>query len=96
MEIIDLVLVHCNIVNNDYQRGKKSVVDNCIGKNISSTYGQKLIFQAKQSAANAHKTIFKISLPKIAEETGNLIDNKFPDKILKASKISQQNISETV
>ena len=37
-----------------------------------------------------------MSLPKIAEETGNLIDNKFADKITKASKISPQNISETV
>ena len=50
----------------------------------------------KQSAANALKTFTKRAFEKMAELTGDLIDNKIADKITKVSRTLPQNSSKTV
>ena len=57
-----------------------------IGKNISSTYGQKLVDSAKRSATDAIKTASKIAIQKTTETTGDLIGKKIADKITSVSK----------
>ena len=68
-------------------------------KNLSSKYSQKLIAimlnHAKQSATDALKTASKRTIQKTAEATGDLIGNKIADRIMKVSKISPRNNSET-
>ena len=44
---------------------------------------------------NLLQDALKRAIPKTAETTGDLIDNKIADKITKISKTSQQNNSET-
>ena len=56
-----------------------------IRKNISNTYGQKLVDSAIKSGANkvatdAIKTTSKIAAQKIAEATGDLIGSKIADR----------------
>ena len=71
-----------------------------IGKNISKTLNgkqsQKIIDYAKQSVTYAFKTASKKAIRKTTEATGDLIGNKITNKIIKISKTSQQNNSETV
>ena len=55
-------------------------------KNLSGKYSQKLLYHAKQSAADALKTTPKRVILKTAEETGDLIRNKIADRITKVSK----------
>ena len=62
-----------------------------INRNLSVKCSQKLLDHAKQSAANAFKTILKIAIEKTAEATGDLIVNNIANKIIKISKASQQN-----
>ena len=52
-----------------------------IGKNISSKYSQKLIDNAKKPTTDAIKTASKKAIQKIAEATGDLINNKNCDNI---------------
>ena len=59
---------------------------NNIGKNLSNKYSQKLIDTAKKSTTNAIKTASKKAIQKTAEETGDFIRNKIPDKITSISK----------
>ena len=70
-----------------------------IGKNISKTLSsknsRKLLDHAKKSATDAFKTSSKRVIQKIAEATGNIKGNKIADKIIRASKISPKNNSET-
>ena len=51
---------------------------------------------AKQSATDAYKTASKEAIQNTAEATGDLNGNSIANKIIKASKNSQQNNSETV
>ena len=46
-----------------------------IGKNLSNTYGQKLVDSAKKSATDALKTASKRAIQKTAESTGDLVGN---------------------
>ena len=64
-------------------------------KNVSGKYGQKRLDHGKQSATDAIKTS-KGAIQKTAEATGYLIGNKITNTIIKVSKNSQQNNSETV
>ena len=65
-----------------------------ISKILSCKYSQKLLDHAKQSATDAFKTASKIQ--KSEEAISNLIGIKIGNRILKVSKNSQQNNSETV
>ena len=47
---------------------------------------KKLVDTAKKSATDAIKTASKRAIQKIAEATGDLIGNKFADKITSVSK----------
>ena len=71
-----------------------------IGKNVSKylcgKYSQQLLDDAKEYATDALKTSLKRVIQKVAEATGDLIDNKIADRITKVSKSSQQDNSETV
>ena len=51
---------------------------------------------AKQSATDAFKTASKVAIQNTAEATGDLNGNSTANKIIKVSKNSQQNNSETV
>ena len=55
----------------------------------------KFLDDVKQSATDALKTSSKRVIQKIAEATGDLIGNKFANKITKISNNSQQNNTET-
>ena len=59
-----------------------------MGKNLSITYGQKLLDCAKISTTHTLKTASKRALQKTAEATGDLIGNKIADKITSVSKKS--------
>ena len=63
---------------------------------MSGKYNQKLLDHAKQSATDTLKTTSERVTQKTVEATGNKIGNKIADKIIKVSKNSQQNNSETV
>ena len=71
-----------------------------IGKNISinlrDKYSQNLLDHAKQSPTDSFKITSKRVIQKTTEAIGNLIGNKIADRIMKVSKNSQQNHSETV
>ena len=58
-------------------------MDKNIRKNLPSKQRQKILYDAKQSAADAIKTISK---REAAEVMGDLIGNKIGDKITRASK----------
>ena len=71
-----------------------------IGKNISkslnSKYIQKLLDHAKKPfKTNAFETSSKGIIQKTAEATGVLIRNKIANKIIRVSKTSPENSSET-
>ena len=65
------------------------------GKSLSNKYGQKLLGSAKKSTTDAIKTASKRAIRKTAEATGDLIGNKYADKITsvlkKSAKASQNN-----
>ena len=66
-----------------------------ISKTLSSKCNQKLFDHDKQSATDALKVASKRSIQKTAEASGDLIGNKVADRIIKVSKTSPQNNSET-
>ena len=66
-----------------------------IGKNLNSKCGLKFLDHAKQSATDAIKTAKRV-IQKTVEATGDLIGNKFANKITKVLKNSQQNNLEAV
>ena len=66
-----------------------------IGK-VSVKYNQKLLGNAKKSATDSLKASLKRIIQKIAEATSDLIGYKITDRIIKVSRNSQQNNSETV
>ena len=57
-----------------------------VSKSLNSKYSQKLLDNAKQSAADAFKIYSKRVIQKIAEATGDLNGNKIADKITRVSK----------
>ena len=57
-----------------------------MGKSLSNKYGQKLLDSAKKFTTDAIKTASKRAIKKTAEATGDLIGNKFVDKITTVSK----------
>ena len=57
-----------------------------MGKSLSNKYGQKLLDSAKKSTTDAIKTASKRAIQETAETTGDLIGNKFADKITSVSK----------
>ena len=59
-----------------------------IGKNISSTYSQKLVDSSRKSATDAIKTASKRAIQKTTEAAGDLSGNKIADKITISSKTS--------
>ena len=67
-----------------------------IGKHLSVKYRKKLLDHAKQSETDALKTSSKRVIQKTADATGDLIANKFVNRVTKVSKNLQQNNSETV
>ena len=62
-----------------------------IRKNLNSSYSQKFLGHAKQSATDALKTASKRASQKTAEATVDLIGNKIADKITRVSKTSPNN-----
>ena len=52
-----------------------------MGKSLSNKYGQKLLDSTKQSTTDAIKTASKRRIQKTAEVTGDLIGNKFAEKV---------------
>ena len=60
-----------------------------LGKNFSNKYSHKLLDTAKKSRTDAIKTASKRAIQKTAETTGDLIGNKFADKITSVSKKSK-------
>ena len=52
-----------------------------VAKNLNNKYGQKLADSAKKSATYAFKIASKRAIQKIAEVTGDLVNNKIADKI---------------
>ena len=61
---------------------------------LSSISSQKCLGHAKQSATDALKTNSKNAIQKIAEATGDLIDNNIANKITQVSKISKTATNE--
>ena len=55
-------------------------------RNLNNKYGQKLADSAKKSATDAFKIASKRAIQKVAEATGDLVDNKIADKITSYSK----------
>ena len=53
---------------------------------MSNKYSQKLLDSAKKSTTNAIKAASNRAIQKAVEANGDLIGNKIPDKITKASK----------
>ena len=66
-----------------------------ISKNLSSKYSQKLLDHAKKSLTDAIKTASKKAIQKTAEATGDLIGNEIADRIIRISRTSPKNNSET-
>ena len=57
-----------------------------MGKNLSNKYGQKLLYSAKKSTADAIKTASKRTIQKTAEATGDLIAGKITSVSKKSTK----------
>ena len=57
-----------------------------MGKSLTNKYGQKRFDSSKKSTTDAIKTASKRAIQETAETTGDLIGNKFADKITSVSK----------
>ena len=73
-----------------------------ISKHVSGKYSpgmlvmrKKLLDHTKESATDVFKTALKRGIQKTTEATDDFIGNKIAYKIIKVSKNSQQNNSET-
>ena len=63
-----------------------------MSKNLGNKYSQELFDSAKKWITDAIKTASKKTIQKTAEATGDLIDNKFADKITSVSmELNTQN-----
>ena len=65
-----------------------------IRTNLSSKYSKKLLDNAKKLTTHTIKTVSKRAIQKTAEATGDLIGNKFADKITNVLRKIQNNKSE--
>ena len=63
---------------------------------LSSKWIQKFVGYAKQSVTDVFKTTLKRSIQKAAEATFDLTGNELTVKIIKISKTSAKNNSETI
>ena len=63
-----------------------------MGKNVRNKCCQKLLYSAKKSTTDAIKTASKGAIKKTAEATGDLIGNKFSEKITIVSKKSAKGL----
>ena len=79
LEITKVVLVHCNIVNNDYQQDSRVLYRFVPNKPFG-------ILLEISPTNHAIKTASKRAIQKTAEATGDLIGNKIVDKITSVSK----------
>ena len=77
LEITEAVLVHCNIVSNDYQQDQKV---------LHTFVPNKSFDHAKRSTTDSLKISSKRVIQKTAEATDDLIGNKIANKITKVSK----------
>ena len=59
---------------------------------MSNKYGQKPLDSAKKSTIDAIKTVWKRSIQKPAEATGDLIGSKIADKVTSVSKKSNREL----
>ena len=62
-----------------------------IGKILCNKYGQKRLNSAKKSTTDAIKTASKRAIQKSAKATGDLIGNRFADKMTSVSKKPDNN-----
>ena len=74
---------------------EKSISKN-ISKNVSGKYSQKPLDHTKQSGTDVLKTSSRKVIQKTAELTGHLTGNKIANRIMKVSRSSPQNNSETI
>ena len=65
-----------------------------ISKSLNSKYSQNLLVHAKQSATDVFKTSWKTVIRKTTEPVGDLVRNKNPDKVTRASKTSPKIIQK--
>ena len=63
---------------------------------MNGKYSQERLDHAKQFAKDAFKTASKRAAQKTAEATSDLIGNRIANNIIKVSKKSKQNNSETI
>ena len=56
-----------------------------MGKNLSNTYGRKLLDSAKKSTTDTTKAASKRAIKQIAETTGDLVADKIADKVFQES-----------
>ena len=70
LEVVEVVLIHCNIVDNSYQQNSRILYT----------------FVTNKSATDAFKIASKTAIQKTTQATGDLIGNKIADKILSYSK----------
>ena len=56
-----------------------------LGESLSNKYGQKVLDSAKKIYNRCNKNSIKKAIQKTAEATGDLIGNKFADKIISLS-----------
>ena len=102
LEITEVVLVHCNIVKNDYQQDSRvlyTFVPNKLFGNLFEiaptnflllkTWTQNfkpLTYSAKKYTTDAINTASKRAIKKTVETTSDLIGNKISDKMISVSK----------
>ena len=70
LEVVEVVLIHCNIVDNSYQQNSRILYT----------------FVTNKSATDAFKIASKTAIQKTTQATGDLIGKKIADKILSYSK----------
>ena len=63
---------------------------NKYGKEIKDKYAKKIMHTATKAGIDAAKTASKRVVQKIAEVTGDLIDNKIADKITSVGKLKRK------
>ena len=101
LEAVQVVLVHCNLVNNNYPQASKVSLTFAPNKqfgqliNISphslvmlntTKHGKKLMDTATKTGIDAAKTASKRVVQKLAEAIEDLIGHKIADKITSVGK----------
>ena len=61
---------------------------------MSGKYSRQLLDHGKKSAVDAFKTASKRAIERIAEATGDLIDNKIANRITQVSKAHNKIIQK--